>query len=152
MKRNNWLFLIFWMFFTWGCVSGKPSYPDISYNAKLLTTKEQEALAKRFAHYWHARIHEDYGTSWEMELPYQRFLMDFKNYKSLAGGYKGAHVRLEKIEFIYPDEAVIDRVVIYPNNKQFVKKDKWYRVKGRWYHKFYQSVLPPKSVEEARYQ
>ena len=140
--------------FLGGCASILPSFENVSYNKNLLDLRDERAfkLTKRFLEYWHARAQGDYEKSWQYELPYQRYFLSFEKYRSLASGYKGSVIELKKIDFIAPDEAIVERKVFFSDKKGVVKKDKWYEIDGKWYHKFYQSILPPESFEEAEFQ
>jgi len=113
----------------------------------------QQKLIQRFKEYWHYRQKGDYNKSYMFELPYQRYLMPFPKYKALAAGsYVGKKTVLEKINLDKKNSQAILQRKVYFNNLYRIKKDKWLYINGQWYHKFYQSILPPKTEEEAEFQ
>ena len=118
----------------------------------LTLQEKKQLLQKRFLEYWQARTAGNYQKSWEYELPSQRFLSSFNRYKITAPGYKGTKVTLYKIVLFTPTQAVVERKIEDKKGHTFIKKDKWFFVKDNWYHKFYQSILPPKTKEEAEFQ
>jgi len=112
-----------------------------------------QKLIQRFKEYWHYRQNGDYKKSYEYELPYQRYLIPFIKYKSLAAGsYVGDKTILKGIQLDKKSGAAILQRRVYFGNFYKDKKDKWIFVNGQWYHKFYQSILPPKTKEEAEFQ
>ena len=110
-------------------------------------------LIQRFKEYWHYRQKGDYKKSYEYELPYQRYLMPFIKYKPLAAGsYVGNKTILKDMYLDKKNGIAILQRRVYFDNSYKDKKDKWIFVNGQWYHKFYQSILPLKTEEEAEFQ
>lgn len=145
MKIIYYFFSIFVIINLIGCSSLQQPFPATQQ-------EKRQLLQKRFTEYWQARMQGDYRKSWQYELPSQRFLTSFERYKAMASGYKGMKVEFGKILYISPDEAIIERRIKTSQKSVVVKKDKWFFVKDNWYHKFYQSVFPPKTDEEAEFQ
>ncbi len=114
--------------------------------------EKKELLQKRFEEYWQARAEGNYQKSWLYELPSQQFLSSYARYKIMAPGYKGMKITLYKIILFTPTQAVLERKIEDKRGRTFIKKDKWFFVKDNWYHKFYQSILPPETEEEAQFQ
>lgn len=113
--------------------------------------EKQKLLEKRFQDYWNARA-TDLKEAYQYELPYQRYLNDFSSYKKLVVKIKkGTKAKILKVEYPHPNVAVIDRQMNF-GKKHVLRKDKWIYVDGQWYHRYYQSVLPPSNVEEAQFQ
>jgi hypothetical protein len=132
-----------------GCSVKLPSYKEVKVRGDLSSIKEKK-LAKAFMEYWRARVRGDYKTSYRYELPYQRYILDYDSYRKKIGNiYPKAKVILVKIDYLSPNVAIISRDVKF-KKKIYHKKDKWIYVDGKWYHKFYQNILP--SLEDAQYQ
>jgi hypothetical protein len=144
--------VVFLAFFA-GCAPKTATYNDVlvTLPKENLSLKERR-LVRRFQEYWHYRLNGDLKKTYEYELPYQRFLLSYKEYKGLLDGYgKRARVELVSISFLHPDVAVIKRKIV-TRKRTFEGKDKWLRVNGEWYHKFFQNILPPKNKEEEEFQ
>ena len=157
IKINAFTFLIIILFILSGCdkkiSSSKNSELEyVTYNKTIKIKNEKESLLiKRFLEYWDARVKNNSELTWRYELPYQKYLIDFKDYKNLLSGYKNTKISLNKILKLTNQEAILERYTT-GNNKTITKKDKWIYIKNNWYHKFYQSILPPKDMEEAEFQ
>ncbi|SMC10165.1 hypothetical protein [Nitratiruptor tergarcus] len=145
-------FLLFTALF-WGCATKIPSYQNIKINkAYFQGSSKEKKLVSAFANYWQARIKGDYKTSFSYELPYQQYIKDFNKYKELIGGiYKGTTITLKNIKYSHPNIAIVTRVVKIGKNL-YPRKDKWIYIDGKWYHKFYQTILPPRNPEDADFQ
>lgn len=142
MKISAFFVLILSSIFIGGCANKQP---PIAHQDK------QRLLQKRFQEYWHARS-IDLHKAYEYELPYQRYIGDFSLYKKLVvKTKKGTKAQIVKIEYPHPNIAIIQRQMIF-GKKQSLRKDKWIYVNGQWYHRYYQSVLPPSNTEEAQFQ
>lgn len=112
--------------------------------------KEKE-LVKRFQEYWYARVHGKYQQSYQYELPYQQYIVNFAKYRKTLGLYKNTKVSLIKIYYPQKDIAIITRKM--GSKKNFwIKKDKWIYLNGKWYHKYYQAIFPPLNEKEAEFQ
>jgi len=135
-----------------GCGIKIPHSKNVAYDQNLSSNKKAKLLVKRFVEYWDARVRGDAKKSWEYELPYQKYLTDFQTYRKLLTGYEKSQIVLKRIIFQNNNKALIEREVFIGHKEKVNKKDKWYYVKDNWYHKFYQSALPPKTVEEAKFQ
>ncbi len=86
---------------------------------------------------------KDFQCAYQYELPYQRFLHDFKWYKN----FNSANNQKYKIIFldIIPKNnmTVIKSKYISSDNKvTYVFYDRWYNIDGKWYHKMKVSRLP----------
>jgi len=148
--KNFLIALLPLLLFT-ACTPKLPSYPEVSYNKEIQQDSKTKLLVKRFLEYWHYRTIGDMKKAWEYELPYQKYLSDFKRYKGMVGPSIGSKTELVKIEYPAADEAIITRKV-HLGKDVLTKKDKWYYVKDNWYHKFYQTIFPPENEEEAQFQ
>lgn len=115
------------------------------------TSPKYRQLVQRFKEYWHYRMTGDYKKAFRYELPYQQYTISLQRYKLLSGGgYLADKIFLKEI--INKDGcARVSRIVVL-NDHNISKKGKWCYIKDNWYHKFYQSILPPKSIEEAEFQ
>ena len=152
MNRYAIVILFSIIFLISGCSLKIPHSPNVSYsNHVKMDSRKTKLLVKRFVEYWGSRIKGDAKKAWEYELPYQRYLTPFKEYRKLLSGYARAKIELVNIQFLDPDRAIIVRRV-HIKHKTLQKKDLWIYVKDNWYHKFYQSILPPKTLEEADFQ
>ena len=152
MNRSTIAILFSIIFLISGCSLKIPNSPNVSYNNHVkLDKRKTKLLVKRFIEYWDSRIKGDAKRSWEYELPYQRYLTPFDDYRRLLSGYAHTKIELADIHFLDPDTAIITRKV-HTKRKTYQRKDRWIYVKDNWYHKFYQSVLPPETVEEADFQ
>jgi hypothetical protein len=111
-------------------------------------------LINSFLFYWHARQNGDTNTSYYYELPYQKYVTPYEKYKKLISGlYYGVRTELNRISFQHNNNiAIITRKVYVSKGVSFPKKDKWIYYGNRWYHRFFQTVLPPKSAEEVEFQ
>jgi len=138
------------LLFFLGCSSKLPVYKETSVERTAISSAKEKKLARAFLEYWRARIQRDYKTSYQYELPYQKYIFRYPDYlKKIGNIYSRSKIKLSKITYIAPDIAIVDREVKM-GNKVFHKKDKWIYIDGAWYHKFYQTILP--SLEEAEYQ
>jgi len=158
---KNVLFFGIWILLFAGCslhnqtFSTFKQFNDVNVSDSLeITDKKTSLLVKSFLTYWHARQNGDTNTSYQYELPYQRYITPYNKYKKLVSGlYYGKRTELKNITFSHNQNiAIIDRNVYLQNNFSYPKKDKWIFFKNRWYHKFYQTVLPPKTKEEVEFQ
>jgi hypothetical protein len=114
-------------------------------------TKADKRLKQRFQEYWQYRINGDYKHSFAYELPYQQYITGLKQYKLISGGkYMADKIILYHIHH-GKECTIVDRIVIM-NHKKILKKDKWCFIKDNWYHRFYQSIFPPETAEEAKFQ
>lgn len=128
-----------------------PKYKNVSILNDHNISSDQKLL-KRVAEYWHYRLHNDYQHSYTYELPYQRYLIPLKAYKSLIDGYgKNAKIEIISVKFPNPYTAIVQRRIKTSTTILF-SKDKWVNVDGEWYHKFFQNILPPKNKEEQEFQ
>ena len=135
-----------------GCSLKIPHSPNVSYSKHVkIDSRKTKLLVKRFIEYWDSRIKGDAQKAWKYELPYQRYMMNFDLYKRLIGMYKNAKIELSAISFRDKNTAIIERKISV-HKKIWKKKDKWIYVQDNWYHKFYQSIFPPKTEEEAKFQ
>jgi hypothetical protein len=141
------------IFFLSGCgVISQKNLTGVSINQKVkVSNYKEKKLMKRFLQYWHARTKGDMKTAWKYEMPYQKFLDGFNKYKSEVSGYRGSTIELIKVEYPSKDVAIVVRRVRV-GGKELLRKDKWIYVKDNWYHKYYQSVFPPETEEEAEFQ
>jgi len=144
MRLLHYILIVFIAIIMVGCSLHRPK--PFTYQEK------KELLSKRFVGYWEARTKGDYKKSWLYELPFQRYLKSYKWYKEMAPGYKGVQVKLNKILSMTQNEAIIERKILYSKKNWVLKKDKWFYIKDNWYHKFYQSVFPPETQDEAEFQ
>ena len=101
-----------------------------------------EELIKRYRHYWHYFSKNDWEKTYEYELPYQKFFFPYSRYlRFYSTAKKGFKVTLLKIKKKNDD-------IVYIKSRYQDKKtsyrfdDKWVRVNGVWYHKFYNSTFP----------
>ena len=148
--RKNSAFLLVVLFFV-GCETKIPTYEDVKVQISIDKEKDRK-LAKRFVEYWHARITGDMKKSFEYELPYQRYVDGYKGYTSKVSPLNNnTRMVLQKIDYEHPNVAVLERRV-FLNDRNWTKYDKWIFVEGKWYHKYYQNILPPMDDEEARFQ
>ncbi len=145
------IFIIIVLLFA-GCGTAIHTFENAQVTKRYLNTKDkkEQLLVKRFLEYWHYRANGELEKSYSYELPYQRFLTPYKKYKGLIGGYKGSKTTLVGIKF-KNDTAIITRKVRF-GKKELTRYDKWIFVKDNWYHKFYQTIFPPKDIEEAKFQ
>ncbi|SMC10169.1 hypothetical protein [Nitratiruptor tergarcus] len=148
------IFLTLLIFFS-GCNLKSPApyvtIKNVAVGKDINITKADRRLIRRFREYWQYRINGDYEHSYLYELPYQKYLIQLEKYKMEHGGkYKAKKIVLRNIRYD-GGCAIIDRIVVI-DDKNFTKKDKWCFIKDNWYHKFYQSIVPPKTIEEAQYQ
>ena len=137
-----------------GAMALAQGFEDVNLSQDLnLSTPKHRALANRFLHYWHARQHNEINTTYSFELPYQRYVTPYHIYRRRLGGlYSGARTQLHSISFPHEDVAIIVRRVYRPNGSFYDRKDKWIFTNGQWYHKYYQTVFPPKGKEEMEFQ
>ena len=150
MKRIFLFAVLFWIF--GGCsMRTIPTYSDVTYHQIKISDSKTKRLVERFVEYWHARTQGDMKKAWKFELPYQKFLSSFKKYKAEVGGYKGAKIELVGIRYEVPNIAIVTRKVRIGKNVM-LKKDKWLYIKDTWYHKYYQTIFPPETMEEAEFQ
>jgi len=133
------------MFF--GCESRVEEYKDVNVSSFVPSSPKEELLVKRFARYWHDRVNGDYNSSYELELPSQRFVVPLESYKNVLGLYKKWQVDFLGVSYPHPDIAIVKRKMKM-KNKSWTRLDKWIFVDGNWYHKFYQTALPPIGEEE----
>ena len=141
------------MLFIAGCSVKTPKpTKNISYEQNY-KKREYLLLLERFIQYWQNRVDGKIEDAWKYELPYQKYVTGFKQYKSLIGSYKGYHIQLIEIKQVAPNVVIVTRKVYKtdPNNAT-TKYDKWIKIDNTWYHKFYQNVFPPKSIEEFAFQ
>jgi len=137
-----------------GCSIRIPTVSDVIYNKKNVIAKKRKErlLIKRFVEYWHYRQNGDFKNSWKYELPYQKYVISYKKYKALISNTPAKKTVLEKIIYLEPNLAIIIRKIYKNKNSSFMRKDKWIYVKDNWYHKFYQTIFPPETKEEAEFQ
>lgn len=142
--------MLFLTIFFSACSVKLPTYKEVKVENVNFDSAKDKKLAKAFLEYWKARVRGEYTTSYKYELPYQRYIFDYKTYRKQIGSiYPGATVVLTKIEYKAPNVAVVSREVKL-GKKVYKKKDKWIYVDGEWYHKFYQNIMP--SLKDAEYQ
>ena len=156
-RMTNRYILIFYLviiILIGGCDIRIPKFSDVTYNQKNITasTKKEQLLIKRFMEYWHYRQNGDFQKSWKYELPYQRYVTPYQKYKALISNIPGKRTVMEKVTYIEPNLAIIVRKVYKNKSSSFLKKDKWIYAKDNWYHKFYQTIFPPETTEEAEFQ
>jgi len=144
----KYVFIIFALLAFFGCESKVEKYEYKDVNISLTPSSKKEALlVQRFAQYWHKRLNGDYNSSYDFELPSQRYLVSLKEYKNVLGLYKGSKADLVHISYPHPDIAIVTRKMRI-KNKAFTRLDKWLFIDDNWYHKFYQTALPPIGEEE----
>ena len=117
-----------------------------------LQTPSKSSLQKVFQEYWHARMKGEYKKSWHYELPSQRYIFTFDQYRRSLSDSGLVKVTMQKVKFIHPSIAIVDREVVYKDGLKTLKKDRWFYIDGRWFHKYYQNILPPSTPEEWIYQ
>ena len=140
-----------------GCSLTAPQRPQVTIKNVVIDSHihikspKSRQLIQRFKEYWHYRMIGDYQKAFAYELPYQQYVITLKKYRLITGGqYMADKILLKDITY-QNNCAVVKRIVIL-NEYNISKKDKWCYVKDNWYHKFYQSILPPKTIEEAEFQ
>lgn len=146
----RYIYLLFFIIFISGCSSIvlQPHYSDVNITVQNIDHR----LAKRFSEYWFYRLHKQYANSYRYELPYQQYVIPLQEYKSQLDGYgKEAKVILYDIMMPRRYMAIIKKKIITKDVTLF-SKDKWIKVDGEWYHKFFQNVLPPTTKEEEEFQ
>jgi len=142
MKSAISFVLVIWTIIAAGCAN---------LHTPITNQDKQKLLEKRFQGYWDARA-TNLKEAYQYELPYQRYINDFSLYKKLVvKTKKGTKAQIVKIEYPHLNIAIIQRRMIF-GKKQSLRKDKWIYVDGQWYHRYYQSVLPPSNMEEAQFQ
>jgi hypothetical protein len=118
-------------------------YADVDQNLSV-GSKEESALLNRTLEYWNARSSHDFKTSYEMELPYNRFLKTFELYDAESKSlYNGFHTTIKRIELSKKDPRIawVFREYKY-DDKKLNMRSKWILVDGKWYHKYDFSVFP----------
>lgn len=111
--------------------------------------QDDTQLLKRCNEYWQARAKGDMRKAWEYELPYQKYLTSFEEYAAQVG--PSDKTICTKILEKDNKERIVQRKITI-GKRNILKKDKWIFVKDNWYHKFYQTIFPPETEEEADFQ
>ena len=152
MKKSSVFFWIAGLFLFWGCETKIPHYEEVLVEVKPHSEKERQ-LIKNFVEYWHIRIKGKPKEALQYELPYQKYIDGWKGYKAkVVPLNKDTKIVLKSIEYPHPDVAIVTRKIILNENRSWIKNDKWIYVEGKWYHKYYQNILPPLNEEDARFQ
>ncbi len=146
---NKHIFSPFIILFIIGC-SHKVTFTDVQSSLHPQSSKEKE-LIRRFKEYWHARVNGQYNISYNYELPYQQYTINFDKYRKTLGLYRNSKISLLKLEYPQKNIAIIIRKMDGKKNS-WIKKDKWIYLDGKWYHKYYQTLFPPLNEKEAQFQ
>lgn len=149
MKKLVLFFMVFFLFS--GCLTKQPSTPNVTMEYKGIKNKKTKKLIDSFREYWQMRVEGNYKKSYQFELPYQRYIIDYEKYRKMLGLYAKNKVILVDIVYPHKDIAIVTRKM-QGRKKVQLKKDKWIYVNGKWYHKFFQTIFPPLNEQEAEYQ
>ena len=86
---------------------------------------------------------KDFICAYKYEMPYQRFLHDFKWYKQFNVG-NSKNYRVIALSVVPKgDFALVKSKFISADSKvTYVFYDKWYNVNEKWFHKMKVSLLP----------
>ncbi len=144
MKRGSIAVVLALLLGVAGCTEKKHfEYAGVDANVSL-DTPRREALAERVMEYWDARSRHDFKTSYEMELPYDRYLKEYSLYEAEGRSlFKGFFTQVTKIRIDSGDSRIawVSRDYRY-DDKNLKMRDKWILVNGVWYHKYFFSVFP----------
>jgi len=132
--------LIPFLVFFAGCTY-KSDYVTISKSLKNKT--DYQFLIKRYTKYWDCMSRKDFVCAYKYEMPYQRFLHDFKWYKQFNAG-NSKNYKIIALSVVPKGEfALVKSKFISADNKvTYVFYDKWYNVNEKWFHKMKVSLLP----------
>lgn len=113
---------------------------------KNVTLKDntEKALAERFMLYQHLRSAHQFEKTYEMELPYYRYLIDYRFYEKESKTtnhdfnstltsirYRPGIKEIAKIDFLYQK-----------NKFKSIEHQRWILVNGAWYHSYSFSPFP----------
>ena len=128
-----------------GCGEKLEKYKFSSIDANVsLSTDEEIGLANRFLKYWDARSRKDFETSYQMELPYNRYLKTYNMYEAEGQSiFENFHTVLLSVRFDKDEKNIawIQRKYIHKDTVLLLNS-KWINVHGTWYHKYTFSVFP----------
>jgi hypothetical protein len=101
----------------------------------------QSDLKSRFIKYWQNRANKYFFKTYDLEMPYLRYLYSkewYEDYFSLAPRIK--KISIKKIDC--KDNICYIHMLLKINKNNVYYKDKWVKVDGIWYHRFNDNPLP----------
>ena len=109
-------------------------------------------LKQEFERYWSSRFDGLWESTWLMEAPYFQEMTDQKKYKDFIKAHIDSHllgIEIWSIEHETDNLVVIRCEISYQKqgeSKKFFNKDKWVRVRDKWYHIIQDRILFPASL------
>jgi len=111
---------------------------EINFSSGVLM---QSNLKKRFVEYWNNRAHKQFYKTYDLELPYLKYLYSkdwYEDYFSNAPRIKKISIKRVNCK---DNICKIGMVLkIYKNSVYYT--DKWIKVDNVWYHRFNDNALP----------
>lgn len=136
--RSLFALLIVSLFIT-GC-NEKPKYAKEDINL-VLVDSDSKVLLKRALEYWNLHSQKKFEQSYQFEMPYQRYIYSLEQYQNFnAPNYKEYTIIIEKIS-IHGSEATLN-LKYRLDKRRFSFKDKWIKIKDKWYHQMKTKKLP----------
>jgi len=100
-----------------------------------------EELRAAFLRYWSLRFTGPHSDSWEMEVPYFRFVIHPQRYQAYVQRFYGFdldRLNISRIKVIDDNLVEIDLHIVYSDEagKQgdVVRKERWLRLQDQWMH------------------
>jgi len=113
---------------------------EIDYSNNTLI---KSSLKNRFETYWLYRANRKFNLCYSYEMPYLRYLYSknwYLNYFFYSRKIK--RIKVLKINCKNKNICYISMLLYYGSKNPVFFKDKWVKVDGVWYHRFYDRVLP----------
>jgi hypothetical protein len=114
-----------------------------SFKKDFIYENQDIELLQRVLDYWYLRSTHEFKESYKYELPYQRYLKDFKLYANEGASiYRDFYTTITDVKYIHNNTiAIVNRV--YKRKKiTLSQKSKWIKVNNLWYHKYDYTVFP----------
>jgi len=144
-KAFEIIFIILTILFS-GCnhYTNKIEFAMLSPEKKTFSNEKEKALARRYLEYWDLFSRKKFDKAYSFELPHQQFIHDLQWYRNFnEPNDRNYKIILKKIDFLNDYIAVITAEYISSDKEtSFVFKDKWFLIKGRWFHVMKTSRLP----------
>lgn len=143
MKRIKVLFFFISVLLGAGCAKHYDYVTKLSKDIHIYS-RSQVSLLNSAMNYREALSKEDLKTAYNYELPYQKYLLPFNEYRQRhSHDKKHYHVKIltVKIDNKDPEKGYVRFIPLFDGNRRTFTAI-WFKIDGKWFHKMELSLLP----------